>query len=160
MFNILDVIFLVIIAVIALFATAKGFLNEIFNKASWILSILFGVLFYGKLNPYVIKTIKYEWLAKILSFLLIFIVVFLFIKILQTIISKIFSGEILKGLDRALGFFLGLVEGLALVFLLVFILYVQPWFPTDTLFNGSFFFKLFGGILPAVSERLNGVGVV
>lgn len=155
MFSIVDVIFLILILIVALAVTAKGFLKEIFNKASWILSILFGVMFYSKLDIFVSEFVHVAALSKILSFLLIFVAVFLLIKIIQTIVGKIFEGEILRGLDRALGLLLGIVEGLGIIFLIIYILYVQPWFPIDALFEGSFFYKIFSSLLPSVSNSIS-----
>ena len=50
MFNVLDIVFILIILVFSIIATAKGFVKEIFNKASWILGIILGVIFCKKSN--------------------------------------------------------------------------------------------------------------
>ncbi len=140
-FNPIDVFFIILILVIAFTATAKGFVRAIFGKLSWIIGLLGAFCFYKKLDFYISNTIKNHTLSIIVSFLLIFIVIFLVIKIVETIISKIFEGEILKGLDKALGFIFGIVEGLAVVIIIIVIFRIQPWIPTDELFNGSYFFQ-------------------
>lgn len=151
MLNILDIIFFVIILICALVATSKGFIKEVFGKASWVLALLLGVLFYKRLGNLFTAQIKGELLRNILAFVLIFVLVFLVVKIIENIISRIFSGEIVKGLDRALGFILGIVEGIVVVFVVIFLLNAQPWFDVSGIITDSFFFKVystFSGSIP------------
>ena len=58
------------------------------------------------------------------------------------IVAKVFEWSILKSLDRTLGFIFGIVEGLALVCLIVFLLSAQPFFNTQTIFDGSFYYNI------------------
>ena len=155
-FTLTDVIFLVIILIFAVIATAKGFINAIFGKLCWILGIIFAFLFYKKLTGYMKELVHNETVSSILCFVLIFVVVFLIVKIIQTLLSKLFDGEIMKGLDRSLGFFFGLLEGFVVVFVFVFILMNQPWFDCSKIFEGSFFVKL---ILPLLNYTSTNVTI-
>ena len=153
-FTLTDVIFLVIILIFAVIATAKGFINAIFGKLCWILGLIFAFLFYKKLTGYMKQLVHNETVSSILCFVLIFVIVFLFVKIIQTLLSKAFDGEIMKGLDRSLGFFFGLLEGFVVVFVFVFILMNQPWFDCYKIFEGSFFVKLIQPLLNYTSTNV------
>lgn len=146
-FSVLDYIFFIIILVFAFAALIKGFINELFGKASWILGILCGVIFYADLAVYFEQKIESSALRNVLSFLILFIVVFLVLKIIGAIISKLFELNILKSLDRALGLFFGLVEGCAIVGFIIFIISIQPFFDPLPLLNSSFCFGIYQKII-------------
>lgn len=156
MFNVIDIIFILIILVFSIIATAKGFVKEIFNKASWILGIVFGVIFCKKLSPFLEGFVKSETLRTICAFLLIFMVVFLILQIIKTIIHNAFDTEIMGGLDKALGFFFGIIEGLAVVMLIIVLLSIQPFFPTEAIFGNSFFFNLLAPLLGTNKKLIPG----
>ena len=139
---IIDVVFCVLILVLAINGAAKGFIAELFGKAAFLGGLVLGFLFCNSLAQVLIQWISVVILAQILSFLLIFVVTFLVIKILQHILGGLFKGDILGSLDRALGFFLGLAEGVLLVVLVLFVLHAQPWIDTTELLRGSFFDRL------------------
>lgn len=158
-YNALDAVFLIVIFLFAVSAMAKGLINEVFGKASFIISVVVALVFTPVLEVYVLDTIRKEAVAKVLSFLIIFVMAFLVIRIVQTILKKVFSGSILKGLDRALGLCLGLAEGVAVVAFVVFVLKAQPWFDTGGLLKGSLFARLFGGIVEESAQKVHSMAV-
>lgn len=147
----IDIFFIVIILFFGIFAFFKGFIREIFGKIAWILGVIAGFLFCGKLKPYILPYVKFDLLATLASFILIFIVVFLVVHIIKTIIGRFFEDDIMRGLDKALGFFFGLIEGVAVVMLILFVLTIQPFFPLEDLLSESFFFVIFQPILSSAS---------
>lgn len=154
MFNVIDIVFIIIILVFAILAAAKGFVREIFNKISWIVGILLGCLFAKKLQPYVAEFVKNDFFSLVLSFLLIFMVVFLVVQIVKTIIGKAFDGEIMRGLDKSLGFFLGVVEGLLVVMFIILILSSQTLIPAQSILSNSFFYAVFQPFLPQTGNLI------
>lgn len=146
-FTIIDWICAIIIIIFALIGLTKGFVNNVMGKVAVILGILLAYMFYDKIGNLCLSSIESIALRNVISFILIFIVVFLIIKLIQMVISKIFEWNILKSLDRTLGFFFGALEGLAIVCLILFLLSIQPFFPMEKLFEGSFFYSLLGKIL-------------
>ncbi|MCQ2588883.1 MAG: CvpA family protein [Treponema sp.] len=154
MFNVIDIVFIIIILIFAITAAAKGFVKEIFNKISWIAGIIIGCLFAKKLQPFLVGTVKNEFLALLAAFLLIFIVVFLVIQIIKTIIGQAFEGDIMKGLDKSLGFFLGIVEGFAVVMLIIIISNGQTLIPVEGIFANSFFYKLIQPLIPSTTNLI------
>lgn len=155
----IDAVFLIVILLFAITAMAKGLINEVFGKASVIISIAAAVVFTPVLEKYVLDTIKKEAVAKVLSFLIIFVMVFLVIRIAQTILKKIFSMSILKSLDRALGLCLGIAEGVAVVSFAIFVLKAQPWFEAEGLLHGSIFVRILGGIVSESAQKVHSMAV-
>ena len=145
-FATIDWIFSIIILIFAVSGLIKGFIDNVFGKIAFVAGILLAYLFYKDVATGLLKDIKIPVAANIISFLLIFVVTFLVIKIIQMIVAKVFEWSILKSLDRTLGFIFGIVEGLAVICLIVFLLTAQPFFNTQTLFEGSFYFNLIQSI--------------
>ncbi|MFI3256801.1 MAG: CvpA family protein [Spirochaetales bacterium] len=146
-FNFLDIIFILIIFIIAIHGAVSGFVKEFFSKAAIVLGVFVAVMFYAKLSPYLNRYIESEFLSQILSFLLIFILIYLVVRLIQHFVGNFFSGDILTGLDRVLGFFFGAAEGLLIVCIVLIICYAQPWFNIGPLVDESFFHDLLQNIL-------------
>ena len=138
----IDWIFSIIILIFAISGVIKGFIDNVFGKIAFVAGILLAYLFYKDIATGLLKDIKIPVAANIIAFLLIFVVTFLVIKIIQMIVAKVFEWSILKSLDRTLGFIFGIVEGLAVVCLIVFLLSAQPFFNTQTIFDGSFYYNI------------------
>lgn len=155
----IDVVFCAVILLFTVSATSKGFINEVFGKASFVIAIVIAVIFMPSLDRYVVDTVKQETVSKILSFLIVFVMVFLVIRIVQTILKKIFSGDILRGLDRALGMCLGMAEGVAVVAFVILLFKAQPWFDVEGLLHGSFFVRLLGGIVSSPAQKIHSLAV-
>ena len=146
-FTVLDYIFFVIILIFALSALIKGFVNEVFGKAAFILGILGAVIFYAEAGKWFIEKIPSETLRNIVGFVLVFVVVFLVLKLVGLLISKLFEVSVLKRLDRILGFFFGVIEGSAIVGFVIFLITIQPFFDPSKLLNDSFVYSIFCKII-------------
>lgn len=148
---VIDLVFFILIAVVTIAVTVKGFIAEILGKASFVLGLLLAIMFYDDLG---ITLSKYMPLlfAKIAAFVIIFILVFLVFKCVQNILQNVFSGEILGSLDKALGFFLGLIEGVLITSVIFYVLTIQPFIDMQDTFSRSFLYKLLTPIIiPATS---------
>lgn len=153
---IIDYIFMLIIAAMAIMATIKGFLGEVFSKAAFFLGIILALIFYGKLMPLMAKYVSVPFVQALLSFVTIFIGVYLIIRLVQLILKKILlSGSIMKGLDKSLGFFLGIIEGFIVVFLVLFVLNMLPWENVRAISNGSIFQNMFLKIMSNPAKYMN-----
>ncbi len=146
-FTVLDYIFGIIILIFALSALIKGFVNELFGKAAFVLGILGAVLFYSDISVLFENKIASSVLRNIIAFILLFIVIFLILKLIGMLISKLFEVSILKSLDRILGFFFGVIEGSAIVGFVIFILTIQPFFDASVILNDSCIFGIFNKII-------------
>lgn len=154
---IIDIVFLIIIGVLAINGAIKGFIAELFGKAAFLVGLLVGILFYDVVAAFLSQWIDVPFFAQIIGFLLLFVITFLIIKVLQHLLGGIFKGDILGSLNKALGFFLGLAEGVLIVAVCLFVLHAQPWLETASLLQGSFFNTLFAG---PVSQSMEIIGEI
>ena len=138
---VIDIVFLIIIAIFALRCALRGIVGEIMSMAALILGILAAIFFFRKTAELIrgkfIPDVKA--LPEIVAFIAVFIIVFAVIKILEIILKDIIERIKLGGPDRFLGFFLGIAEGLVIVCLLLFLITVQPFVEPDLLLEGSLF---------------------
>lgn len=156
---IIDYIFLLIILVMAVAATIKGFLGEVFSKAAFFLGIILALIFYNRMMPVMAKVTSVPFVQALLSFVTIFIGVYLIIRLVQLILKKVFlSGSIMKGLDKSLGFFLGIIEGFLVIFMVLFVLNMLPWENVRSIVNGSIFQRMFLKIMTDPVKYMN-IGV-
>lgn len=153
-FAVIDWVFSGIIILFAIGGVIKGFIDNVFGKIAFIAGIILAYLFYKDIANGLLKDIKVEFAAKIISFLLIFVVVFLVIKIIQMIVAKVFEWSVLKSLDRTLGFIFGLVEGGAVVCLIIFLLTAQPFFNSMTILDGSFYYNIVNSLFHSTKEEI------
>ena len=135
--NILDAVLLLISIIVIIKVTVRGFVDEFFSMAAFLLAIAVAFWFYRPLSLHT----KVSGLSPI-AFFMIFIVVFIAVKLLQILISTVFDNEILNSLDHALGFFLGLFEAYIVLIILVAILQLQPFFNIDALIARSMIVRI------------------
>lgn len=154
---VIDWIFIVVLLIFIIAATIKGFINEIFGKASWISGIILAIFLYSKVGLILHQKIESLALCNVLAFVLIFAGVFLIVKIVGGILHKIFELRILRGLDKVLGAMFGLVEGFAIICLIMFIMTIQPFFDATGLLKDSFFYDLMNTFIPEVKAAITNV---
>ena len=139
-FTVIDIVFLIIIAIFALRCALRGIVGELMSIAALVLGILAAIFFFRKTAEIIrgkfIPDVKA--LPEIVAFIAVFISVFAVIKILETILKDIIEKIQLGGVDRFLGFFLGIAEGLIIVCLLLFLIIVQPFVEPALILKGSF----------------------
>lgn len=157
---VIDVIFIVIIALSAIHGAIRGFLDELFSKLAIILGLFCG-LFYNKLLVPAMPAFNgISFLSNILAFLIIFIVVYITVRIVQKIVGFVFQGDIMRGLDRSLGFFLGIAEGFLVVALLLFLLHSQQLFNVSSILSESYFDRLLLPFFATIPEKTRAAGNV
>lgn len=141
---VIDIIFMVIIAISALRCAAHGFISEVLSMAALILGILSSILFFRQGAVFVRAQFmpEVQVVPELIAFAAIFLIVFIAIKIIEMTLRSIIEGVRLGGLDRLLGFFFGLVEGIVIVCLLLFLISIQPLFDPKQIIEESFFAKI------------------
>lgn len=135
--NVLDTILLIISIIVIIKVTVRGFVDEFFSMAAFLLAIAAAFWFYRPLSLHTKVSGLSPMAMKLIAFFMIFIVVFIAVKLLQMLVSAVFNNEILNSLDHALGFFLGIFEAYIVLIILVAILQLQPFFNVDELIARS-----------------------
>ena len=150
----IDIVFIIIIVVLAIRCTFKGFITELLSMAALLLGIIGAVLFSNKAVPIIEHYLGDTYWNKIIAFLALFLIVFIVVKIFQGLLNKLIEKIHLQKLDKALGFLLGLLEGILFVSLILFIMQVQPFFDVGNIIQDSIIAGYLAPLLPYVSDLI------
>ncbi len=154
-FNILDIVFFIMIGVSIILGIIKGLVRELFSLAFFIIAVILAFLFYGDLGQVLFKSIQSQDIANFTAFICIFVTILIVGSIITYAIKKLFVIGPLKSVDRILGGFFGMLRGFLLSGILVFLLIVFP--VRDTLIKESglcpFIMKTFDIFLEALPEE-------
>jgi membrane protein required for colicin V production len=150
----IDIVFIIIIVILAIRCTFRGFVTELLSMAALLLGVIGAVLFSSKAVPIIEHYLGDTYWNKIIAFLAVFLIVFIIVKIFQGLLNKLIEKIHLQKLDRALGFLLGLLEGVLLVSLILFVLQVQPFFEVSNLIKESIIAGYLAPLLPYVSDLI------
>ncbi len=138
-FAVIDIVFACLVLILVVRCALRGFVEEFMSMASFVLGILFAVLFFKPGAAFLVKRFGLTVLPELVAFVVLFLIVFVLVKILEHIVGDIIDRVNLSGLDKGLGIVLGLVEGLLVVCVALFVLSVQPLFDPSGLLGGSLF---------------------
>ncbi len=121
-FTVADAVVLLVVAVSALLAHARGFTRETLALAGWAVAALGAFFFAPFMEPLMREIPGLGGLLRgscTLSTLAAFAVAFAFVLVILSIFTPILSGAVrdsaLGGIDRGLGFLFGVARGVALV---------------------------------------------
>ena len=145
-----DIVSLVIILILAVRGTFRGFLTEIMAMASVIVGISVAVIFTHPVSVILQKYIGDSFWNTVISFLGLFLITYLIIKIFENSLNMLIEKVQLEKLDQSLGFFLGLLEGFLLVVIIVFAMNAQQFFDIKNLLDNS--------IAASVAEKIIPIG--
>lgn len=149
-----DIVSLIILLVLAIRATFKGFLAEIMSMASIIIGITIAVIFTRPVSLLLQDYIGQSFWNIIIAFLGLFLVSYLIIKIFENSLNTLIEKVQLEKLDQSLGFFLGLIEGFLLIVIIVFILKAQQFINISNLFIDSYASSIAEKIIPIGTKIL------
>lgn len=143
-----DIVSLIILFILAIRVTFRGFLTEIMSMASIIVGITIAVIFTRRVSLFLEAYIGQSFWNMIIAFLGLFLVSYLIIKIFESSLNTLIEKVQLEKLDQSLGFFLGLIEGFLLIVILVFVLQAQKIFDVSKLFENSYASYIADKIIP------------
>lgn len=153
-FPVIDLIFLILIILMLIHGYAKGFVEELFSWATFVLAMLAAVFFYAPgaviIRKRVMEDVKY--VPEILAFIAVFFIVMIFLKMLERVLKDIIMGAHLGGINKVIGAVFGLVEGFALTAIILFILTIQPVFDASKIIGDSIFAQI---LLPIIKAPLS-----
>jgi membrane protein required for colicin V production len=121
-FTVTDAVVLLVVAVSALLAHARGFTREVLALAGWLVAAL-GAFFFAPFMEPLMRELPgvggFLRSSCTLSTLAAFAVAFAIVLVILSIFTPILSGAVrdsaLGGLDRGMGFLFGVARGVALV---------------------------------------------
>lgn len=145
-FNILDIIFLIMIGVSVILGMIKGLVRELFSLAFFVIAVILAFLFYSDLGQVLFKSVQNQDIANFAAFVCIFVAILIVGSIITYAIKKLFVIGPLKSVDRIMGGLFGMLRGFLLSGILVFLLIVFP--VRDTLIKES-------GLCPFIMKTFN-----
>lgn len=151
-----DIVSLIILLILAIRVTFRGFVAEIMSMASVLTGIIIAVIFTHPISVLLQEYIGESFWNTVIAFLGLFLISYLIIKIFENSLNSLIEKIQLEKLDQSLGFFLGLVEGFLFVVILVFILRAQPLFEVDKLLENSFSASIADKIIPIGTKIIEG----
>jgi membrane protein required for colicin V production len=156
-FNQFDIVLCLIILILMIRGTIKGFIAEVLSMAAVILGIGLAVIFSGMLSKVVTSIFGESIWSPVIAFLGIFIIVYLIVKLLEGAIHKGIEKLNLHKLDRVMGFLLGFIEGILVISCIVLIIRIQPFVDADEMITGSIFARIILPVLiPAAAAVITG----
>jgi membrane protein required for colicin V production len=158
MIGVLDIAFIILIALFVIRCYLKGFISELLSMAAIVLGLLASLFFYKSGGEFVRARFMPDTkiVPEVIAFVLLFLIVFLIIKLLEVVFKNIIYEVQLGNADRFLGVIFGLAEGIAVISLVLFLLRIQPLFDPSTLLSDSIFARL---LLPLITGKENISGV-
>jgi len=110
-----DIAILIILAISAFLALARGFVAEVLSIAGWLGAALVTLWTFNDARPYLRQYIEMQLLADILTGVGIFVVALVIFSTISHLIARVVKGSALSAVDRSLGFVFGVVRGAVLV---------------------------------------------
>lgn len=151
-----DIVSLIILLILAIRVTFRGFVAEIMSMASVLVGIIIAVIFTHPVSLLLQGYIGESFWNTVIAFLGLFLISYLIIKLFESSLNSLIEKVQLEKLDQSLGFFLGLIEGFLFVVILVFILRVQPFFEIDKFLENSFSASIADKIIPIGTKIIEG----
>lgn len=133
---VVDIVFLVIIALSAMSGLFRGFVKEALSLASWVAAIFVAGVFSTELADMMSGLIENESLRRIAAFALLFVMTIFFGALLSNLASGLTSAAGLGGTDRVLGMLFGILRGVLITVLILF--FTRPLDFTQDWYQGSF----------------------
>ena len=146
--NGLDIVFLIVIVLVAFRAAIRGFVHEFLSMAAVMVGIAVAVIASGRVAPYIEPYVSSASWSQVIAFLALFVVVYLVIRMVETSLNRLVEHINLESLDRALGFLFGVVEGVVISFGALVLLQVQPIVDASGWITESFIARLLLPLAP------------
>lgn len=153
--NFLDIVFGILILLLAVRGLIRGFIGEVFSVGAVVVGIGAAVIFSSVLAGPVEEMLNIRGWGQVIAFLGIFLVVYIVLKIVEKALKGVIENIHLENLDRALGLFLGIVEGLVVVGALVLMLRLQPFFDFSASLEESTVVRILTPLLVYGARSLN-----
>ena len=147
-FSTIDIIFMILMGVMAFRGLFNGLIKELFSFGALIIGLLASMAFYKPLSGFFVEQFGDHAWNEGLAFFIVFLVIFVGLKIAERIILKMMEETAAFSVDKGLGFVLGLLEGIIICSLVTYFIDLQTVFNLDKVISGSFFVPFFVKIFP------------
>ena len=136
--NLIDVLFVLVVAVSLLVGVWRGLLRELLSLLSWLVAAYLAWRFHGLLMPPLAGAIASPGARQAAALLLVFIGALIMLALLSHLLVSLLKRSPLRGTDRVLGAVFGALRGLVLIGAAVLLVEATPlqkslWWQGSTL---------------------------
>lgn len=135
--EVIDIIYIVIVLVMAFHGFKKGFFSQLFSIIGLIVGLFVAYFFSDDLSPKVAEIIGEGKWNNLISFILLFIVFFGICQLLNKAFKSSLEALGAQGIDKIFGFSFGLAQGWIIVTGITILLTAQPFFDPSPIFKNS-----------------------
>jgi len=120
--NLFDLAVLVVIALSAIFAFARGFMREALSIAAWVGAALIAIYGFDSAYAFTARFVKTPLLADLIAGAGLFFVTLILLTIMTGYVARLVHWSALTPIDRTLGLIFGVVRGALLVSIAYFLI--------------------------------------
>lgn len=146
--EIIDIIFIVIVLIMAFHGFKKGFFSQLFIIIGLIVGLLIAYLFADLLSPTIAEIIGENKWNNLISFILIFLLFFGVCQLLNKAFKSSLEALGAQGIDKIFGFSFGLAQGWIIVTGITFLLTIQPFIEPEKIFRDGLIGNKIISIIP------------
>ena len=127
MYNLFDLVVVVVVGLFAFFGLRKGLIEEAIRLIGLVVASFAGVKYYY-LGVGLVKSIFSfsEGVQTVIGFILIFLIVYLALQIVSSMLKRIIRSLNLAWLDRTAGLIFGTLKGITIMTIIVWMISVFP----------------------------------
>lgn len=150
--EVIDIVFIVIVLIMAFHGFKKGFFSQLFIIIGLIVGLLVAYLFADLLSPTVAEVIGDNKWNNLISFILIFLLFFGVCQLLNKAFKSSLEALGAQGIDKIFGFSFGLAQGWIIVTGITFLLTMQPFIEPEKIFRNSLIGNKIISIIPDLKK--------
>jgi membrane protein required for colicin V production len=151
-----DIASIVIISLMALRVSFKGFVSELSSKSGMIFGLFTSVIFAPMFSVFLDSRFNLGRYAQIASLLSLFVAGYVLARYLLSSLEDVFAILHLRAFDHILGFGLGALEGVFFVVTAVYLLGMQNTVDLSSLYTGSQLLPILYPVFPQVLSVVTG----
>ncbi|AAC65511.1 CvpA family protein [Treponema pallidum] len=133
----LDLILGIIMGIVTVRATMRGFVDEFFSKASILCAAVVAILCHKRLVPLTRVLLGHSILLPCITFLITFMGVYCVMLFLRSRMRTYATRDLISGFNQVFGFFFGIIEGSVLLTVILLLLHVQPFVSVSHMLHES-----------------------
>lgn len=135
--EVIDIIYIIIILIMAFYGFKKGFFSQLFTIVGLIVGLFVAYFFSDDLSPKLTEWFGGGRWNDLISFIILFVVFFSVCQFLNRIFKNSLEALGAQGIDKIFGFIFGSAQGLIIVIGITFLLTAQPIFDPTPIFENS-----------------------
>jgi len=157
--NVMDVIIVIVVLIFTIRGYMRGFINEVFSFLIIMIGLIAAFLFYKPLSNLVYEFVNNRDLSFILSFIFLFIFVTILLIMIRNVLLNLVESLNFSDADAVMGLVLGALKGTLLCGLVLIFLANHSILNIDRIIRSSFSFqyieKVFFAFISILPDKIS-----